>query len=47
MNTLVPAYVAESYRGSRIVAFSTGCVYPLVSVDGPGARESDPLGTSS
>ena len=44
MNTLVPAYVAERYRGSRIVAFSTGCVYPLVSLDGPGSRESDPLG---
>ena len=44
MNTLVPAYVAEHYRGSRIVAFSTGCVYPLVPHDGPGAHESDPLG---
>jgi len=44
MNTLVPAIVAERYAGSRIVVFSTGCVYPLVPADGPGAREDDPLG---
>ena len=43
MNTLVPAYIAERYATSRIVVFSTGCVYPLVSVDGPGAREDAPL----
>jgi len=30
MNTYVPALVAEHYKDSRIVAFSTGCVYPLV-----------------
>lgn len=33
MNTLMPANVAEHYRSSRIVAFSTGCVYPLTSID--------------
>ena len=43
MNTLVPAYVAERYRSARIVALSTGNVYPLVPVDGGGSRESDPL----
>lgn len=32
-NTLIPANVAEHYRDSRIVAFSTGCVYPLVRRD--------------
>ena len=32
MNTLLPALVAERYAASRIVAFSTGNVYPLVSV---------------
>ena len=41
MNTLVPAFCAERYTGARIVAFSTGNVYPLVPVTGPGARESD------
>lgn len=44
MNTLVPAIVAERYAWSRIVVFSTGCVYPLVPVDGPGSHENDPLG---
>lgn len=29
MNTKVPAMVAERYRASRIVAFSTLCVYPF------------------
>lgn len=44
MNTLLPAVVAERYARSRIVVFSTGCVYPLTSVDGPGSDEADPLG---
>ena len=39
MNAHVPALVAERYRGSRIVAFSTACVYPFVDVTGPGALE--------
>jgi hypothetical protein len=39
MNTIVPANCAERYGKSRIVAFSTGCVYPLVPVDGGGATE--------
>ena len=30
-NVLLPAFVARSYRGSRIVAFSSGNVYPLSS----------------
>lgn len=42
-NTLVPALVAEHYAKSRIVALSTGCVYPLVATDGPGSCENDPL----
>ena len=43
MNTLVPAMVAERYAQSRVVAFSTGNVYPLSPADGPGSREDDPL----
>ena len=39
MNAHVPALVAERWRASRIVAFSTACVYPFVSVHGPGAPE--------
>jgi nucleoside-diphosphate-sugar epimerase len=43
MNTLVPAFVAEAMPESRIVAFSTGCVYPFVPVDSGGATEDAPL----
>ena len=43
MNAHVPALVAERYAASRIVAFSTACVYPFVDVDGPGAGEEMPL----
>ena len=42
MNAHVPALVAQAFAGSRIVAFSTGCVYPFVPVDGKGADESVP-----
>ncbi|HET6519772.1 MAG TPA: NAD(P)-dependent oxidoreductase [Geminicoccaceae bacterium] len=42
MNALVPAIVAETFRQSRIVAFSTGCVYPFVPVAGGGADETVP-----
>jgi nucleoside-diphosphate-sugar epimerase len=44
MNTIVPAICADRYRGARIVAFSTGNVYPLTAVAAGGARESDPVG---
>jgi nucleoside-diphosphate-sugar epimerase len=40
MNAHVPAIVAQAFRQSRIVAFSTGCVYPFVPVDGRGSDES-------
>ena len=43
MNAHVPALVAERYQQSRIVVFSTACVYPFAPVDGPGASESWPL----
>ncbi|HEV7408486.1 MAG TPA: NAD(P)-dependent oxidoreductase [Bradyrhizobium sp.] len=40
MNAHVPALVAQAFPRSRIVAFSTGCVYPFVPVNGKGANES-------
>lgn len=43
VNTLVPAAVCEKYAGSRIVALSTGNVYPLVPIDSGGSVETDPL----
>ena len=39
MNVAVPHMVAEAFRESRIVAFSTACVYPYVDVTGSGATE--------
>jgi len=42
INTIVPYNVCRKYAGSRIVAFSTGCVYPLVSDSSGGSRETDP-----
>ena len=43
VNTLVPAMVAERYATSRIVAFSTGNVYPLSPASSAGSREGDAL----
>jgi nucleoside-diphosphate-sugar epimerase len=43
MNAHVPALVAESFAGSRIVAYSTGCVYPYVDVRHGGATEATPM----
>jgi hypothetical protein len=40
MNAHVPALVAQAFKNSRIVAFSTGCVYPFVPVDGKGSDET-------
>jgi nucleoside-diphosphate-sugar epimerase len=42
INVIVPYNVGCRFAGSRIVAFSTGCVYPLVSADSGGCRETDP-----
>lgn len=42
MNTHVPALVAETFRDARIVAFSTGNVYPLSAVGRQGASERTP-----
>jgi nucleoside-diphosphate-sugar epimerase len=44
MNTLLPALVADRYAASRIVAFSTGNIYPLVPVAQGGASENTPTG---
>ncbi|KTS25439.1 epimerase [Methylobacterium indicum] len=40
MNTHVPALVAERFRSSRIVAFSTLCVYPFAPIVGGGWDET-------
>jgi nucleoside-diphosphate-sugar epimerase len=43
MNTFLPGLIAERYRGARIVAFSTGNVYPLRHATEGGAVESTPV----
>ena len=43
INTVTPAYVARRYRGARVVAFSTGCVYDFKPAGGAGSVETDPL----
>src|SRR3982074_654670 len=40
MNAHAPALVAQAFPNSKIVAFSTGCVYPFVPVNGKGAEEN-------
>ena len=42
MNVHVPGIVAERLRDARVVAFSTGNVYPLVPVASGGATEATP-----
>jgi len=44
MNTYLPGLVVEHYRNSRIVAFSTGNVYPLRPLTDGGAVETTPVG---
>jgi nucleoside-diphosphate-sugar epimerase len=44
MNAYLPALVCEKYRASRIVAFSSGNIYPFLPVTSGGATESTPLG---
>jgi nucleoside-diphosphate-sugar epimerase len=43
MNVVAPVLCAERYAASRVVAFSTGNVYPLTPVARGGARETDAL----
>lgn len=44
MNCFVPAIVSRRFRNSRIVSFSSGNVYPFVTVSSGGSRESDEPG---
>jgi nucleoside-diphosphate-sugar epimerase len=42
-NTVVPAMVAEHFAEARMVVFSTGNVYPLVTAASRGSNEDDEL----
>ncbi len=47
MNAYLPGRIAEKYKRSNIVVFSTGNVYPFTAVDAGGAKEDqlpEPMG---
>jgi nucleoside-diphosphate-sugar epimerase len=44
MNAYLPALVCERYRGARIVAFSSGNIYPFMPVTSGGATEKTHVG---
>jgi nucleoside-diphosphate-sugar epimerase len=44
INTFLPGLVSQRFPNSRIVAFSTGNVYPLTPAGEGGSKETDPLG---
>jgi nucleoside-diphosphate-sugar epimerase len=44
VNAYLPAMVCRRFSRSRIVAFSTGNVYPMTPVAGNGSSEEDPPG---
>jgi len=42
-NTVAPVLISERYPGARIVALSSGNVYPMSLIDSGGSTEEDPL----
>lgn len=44
MNSYLPGRVANKFRDSKIVVFSTGNVYPLTQVEKGGPSEEEPVG---
>lgn len=43
INAEMPRQVAARYAGSRLVAYSSGCVYPFVTAASGGATEDTPM----
>lgn len=44
MNATLPAFVADKFKKSNIVVFSSGNIYPIVPLSSGGCRETDPIG---
>jgi nucleoside-diphosphate-sugar epimerase len=44
MNAFLPGIIVENFKNSKIVALSTGCVYPQVDVQSSGSIETDKPG---
>ncbi|MCI9626226.1 MAG: NAD-dependent epimerase/dehydratase family protein [Clostridia bacterium] len=43
MNSTLPAFVADKFKKSNIVVFSSGNIYPIVKLAEGGCRETDPV----
>ena len=43
MNATLPAFVADKFKNSNIVVFSSGNIYPIVSLSEGGCTEEDPV----
>lgn len=44
MNSTLPAFVADKFKRSRIVVFSSGNIYPIVKLSEGGSKENDRVG---
>lgn len=44
MNSTLPAFVADKFKKSNIVVFSSGNIYPIVPVSSGGCKESEKVG---
>ena len=44
MNATLPAFIAEKYKSSRVVVFSSGNLYPIVPISSGGCTEEDAPG---
>ncbi len=44
MNSTLPAFVAEKFKKSTIVVFSSGNIYPIVPLSSGGCSEKDKIG---
>lgn len=44
MNSTLPAFVADKFKKSNIVVFSSGNIYPIVPLSSGGCKETDKIG---
>ncbi len=44
MNSTLPSFVADKFKNSNIVVFSSGNIYPIVKLSDGGCRECDKIG---
>ena len=44
MNATLPAFVADKFKRSNIVVFSSGNIYPIVKLSDGGCKETDKVG---